>query len=486
MFGKKFTKFADLFNESFTFKPGMVVYEHSYHLTLIQTINEMLEKIDKHNRNPNKEEKIEKPKFMIHTGDAVNMGVVSELYEFIYITNELNIPWFNVLGNHDAQVYGNLSSKEVGVIRPNMGFQTLSHRYNFINMHGKGFYVDGLVYFSPSNAPDSNTLDMDSVYNGFDMREGPRPHSAGLEKLPDKITLPEYIDYDPIQQQLRVAENSAMTEGNYKDLLALSPELSYRTAIEELYEQSISKRVNEPCRDCPGYYYFEAKSPTDETPGILCIVLDTTTNQFEFAKGTVYRDKELEVRPGDEKKLSEQDTKEKKLAQMKWLKGVLGKYRHKGNWMVLVFGHHQLNSTGFFDDSHEELVDVFLDPKNNVVAYFCGHTHEYKITYHENDNHPGAFGFWEIITDSTLEYPKKGSLVTIKHAGGRSWELVIQGFWPYLLETLDDNAPILLKNAKKCFDASKVDDKSKMLKTYQEIEQDQHDVVLKFVYPKTN
>lgn len=388
MFSKELTDFFDKFVQSFKHKPGMVLYDYSYYMTLVGTIKIMCDRLP--------EEQRLKPSFMIHTGDAIDMGVVSELYEFIYITNRLNIPWFNVLGNHDYPVYGNINAEEVGVVRPDMGFQTVSSRYNFINMHGKGFDIDSLVYFSPSNAPHhATTGKMRSVYNGFDMKGSP----------------------------------SLLRDG--KD------------------------RRNLPCSDCPGYYYFEAKRPQGQEPGVLCIVLDTTIEKLQ-AKGTV----------------SDQ--------QLDWLRKTLAKYSDgegKDQWMVLVFGHHPLRKEDFFDKSYETLLELFREPKNNVIAYFCGHTHKHEVKNQD--------GFWEIITDSVFEYPKRGSLVTIYYTEEGKWEMTLQSFWPYFLKEKKEE-PELLKNAKKCFKASKEDDEGKKLvERFKELDQRHYDVVLRFAFPKT-
>ncbi|MGD9046122.1 MAG: metallophosphoesterase, partial [Desulfobacterales bacterium] len=177
MFRKELTDFLDLFTDGFSHHPNLVGYDHSYYLNLIGVMKLL-------NKKLGEEQPV--PSFMIHTGDVAHMGVVSEHYEFLYITNELTIPWYNVLGNHDYPVYGNLSSKDVGVIDPNMGFQTLSCRYNFINMHGMGFEIDPNVYFSPINAPHDSTWEAKkSVYNGFDMK-GAKSVVAGNKEKPCK------------------------------------------------------------------------------------------------------------------------------------------------------------------------------------------------------------------------------------------------------------------------------------------------------------
>lgn len=405
MFSKELTAFFDKFVQSFTHKPNMVLYDHSYYLTLIGTINVLCDKLER-------EEKL-RPAFMMHTGDSIDAGVVSELYEFVYITNRLRIPWYNVIGNHDYPVYGNVDSKEIGVIRPDMGFQTVNSRHNFINMHGRGFDVDHLVYFSPDNAPHDKTRLKKSIFNGFDFVHG-------------------------------------------------------------LPEQDMNERENDPCKDCPGYYYFEALRPQNNESGILCIVLDTTTKDFKMAKGTVYRHKETDGIPNEGKKYE----------QINWLKNVLETYQQHGKWMVFVFGHHPLDD--FFDDSNKELFEFFHTPEYNVIAYFCGHTHKHSIRYYENNKAPGTFGFWEITADSIFEYPKRGSLVNIFYTGNGKWEIRNRGFWPYFLNQADRDAPELLVKAKKCFDASMEDEEGrKLVKRFEKLDQIHHDVVLDFVYPKT-
>ena len=411
MFSKNLTSFFDKFVNSFEHDPDMVFYDYSYYLAVIGAMRILSDRLAN--------EKGIEPSFMIHTGDSVNMGVVSELYELIYITNNLEIPWFNVIGNHDFQVYGNISSKHVGVINPNMGFQTINSRYNFINMHGKGFDLDSRIYFSPDNAPHGNTAsDRRSVYNGFDMR--------------GKFTL----------------ENEFLNE-----------------------------RMNQPCEKCHGYYFFEALEPKDNDPGILCVVLDTTTKNFRFSLGTVYKDVENEDITDKELR------KALKYEQINWLKDVLERYSTKNNWMVLVFAHHPL-SRGFFDESDEELIKIFEKPKYNVIAYFCGHNHTHEINYHKNSNNANTFGFWEVITGSIFEYPKKGSLVTLRLTEEKRWELMLQSFWPYFIKRSNADIPVLLENAKKCFDASMDDNNERKLKKYKKLDPKHHDVKLEFVFPK--
>ena len=241
-------------------------------------------------------------------------------------------------------------------------------------------------------------------------------------------------------------------------------------------ERNYSERKNKPCNNCPGYYHFEALQPKGKEPGVLCVVLDTTTKNFRFAQGTVYRHNETDGQPD----------KSLKMEQISWLKEILNEYSQDGNWMVMVFGHHPLGK-GFLDKSYKELITLFHKPEYNVIAYFCGHTHKHKIKYYRNKKHPESFGFWEIIADSIFEYPKRGSLVTVGYSNENRWELKVQSFWPYFLDKHYHNHefPVMLENAKKSYDASKQDNKGKKLKRFNDPDLIKHrDVKLDFVFPK--
>jgi 3',5'-cyclic AMP phosphodiesterase CpdA len=76
---------------------------------------------------------------MIHTGDSVDAGVVTELYEFLAISNEVQLPWYNVLGNHDSGVFGNIEQDMIFVNNPFVDFMALHSKFNIINMHHSAY-----------------------------------------------------------------------------------------------------------------------------------------------------------------------------------------------------------------------------------------------------------------------------------------------------------------------------------------------------------
>lgn len=405
-------------------------YDYAAYLALIKTINACLD--DK------SMVAAEKPKFMIHTGDAVDASVVEELYEFIYISNKLTMPWFNALGNHDVTVFGNFNNKKVYVNDPSLIFQTLHNKYNFINMHGGGHRVDPNINPGPPSA--EHLMACGSLYHGFDLYNTKENWqiavSKRLESLPQEVEFPEglkeKISYNPYRKLLSfkgLMAEGVMSEEEKDELLRLSEDDAYKKAVEALFNYSrAAVKGKFLCKDCPGYYSFKLRkvngdyvfvSPLEENPPpnpqeIVFIVLNTTTTKPDLAfKGTVSEDSQLE-----------------------WLKDQLEK--NKGA-LILAFGHHPLDSSNFFDESYKNLIDLFHE--YNVIAYFCGHTHAHQIRFHEPRRVHGAHekegasreprwvhGFWEVITDSIIEFPQEGSLVTISKLGDGIGAIDVQGF----------------------------------------------------------
>jgi 3',5'-cyclic AMP phosphodiesterase CpdA len=192
--------------------PYLEAYDGAVYFAIVQSINATVDKYSDKN-DPRR------PVFMIHTGDAVDAGVMTELYEFVYISNELDIPWYNVLGNHDSGTFGNLDPEKTYLKAPFVDFMTIHSTLDFINMHHNIETVYPFSLRAPKNTGREKTTstDNDSMYSKFN----------GFDKL--MYSPGEILDSDDI------------------------------------------------CEVCPGYYSIEAKSGNDSTgdPAIQLIVINT-------------------------------------------------------------------------------------------------------------------------------------------------------------------------------------------------------------------
>ncbi len=70
------------------------------------------------------------PQFVIHTGDAVDAGLISELSEFIAVMHELDVPFYSLVGNHDNLFFGTLPPPD-----PAPKWMSLRSTADFVRQH---------------------------------------------------------------------------------------------------------------------------------------------------------------------------------------------------------------------------------------------------------------------------------------------------------------------------------------------------------------
>jgi predicted phosphodiesterase len=120
--------------------------------------------------------------FMIHTGDGIDAGTIEELYQFIYISNQLTIPWLNAVGNHDIAIFGNYQERLAYTRQAGVNFYPVGNLSNFVWMHRKERVISGFgrhLLPTPSEGGHPPSEDMfpgkklpPTFHHGFDLALG--------------------------------------------------------------------------------------------------------------------------------------------------------------------------------------------------------------------------------------------------------------------------------------------------------------------------
>ncbi len=122
--------------------------------------------------------------FMIHTGDAIDAGTIEELYQFIHISDQLRIPWLNVVGNHDVSIFGNYKERLGYTRQAGVTFFPVGNLANFVWMHRGERAISGFGHHllpvpsegghSPSESYYPDKKLPATFHHGFDYEPGQR------------------------------------------------------------------------------------------------------------------------------------------------------------------------------------------------------------------------------------------------------------------------------------------------------------------------
>jgi 3',5'-cyclic AMP phosphodiesterase CpdA len=293
-----------------------------------------------------------RPSFVVHTGDAVDAGVYSELLQFITVMDALEVPWLSVVGNHDNMFFGTFPPNLMSGLDILVPFIPIVDTDRFMKMHS------------------TRGLDQDSSL--------PHPAGRGADHPP---TTHGRIGFTP--------RGDRVIEPHGSSFHGFDLACPKRGLIADADQGKL-------CAEARGYYAFD--TPLDGGGTLRAIVLNTA----EVVPTTAFQG------------TMRQSTGNMLPEQIRWLKRELAEDRpgiaekDKRKSLFIVFGHHDLRSF-WTSEQADELRSIFLhEPR--LLAYVAGHRHANDVVAWERK---GGAPFWEILGGSTLVYPQLGHVIDL-------------------------------------------------------------------------
>ncbi len=300
--------------------------------------------------------------FVLHTGDATDVGTRGELLAFVGLGNALRVPWFNAIGNHDVLFFGNFTQDDLTIqnaLAP--GALPTTSRRQFVKWHGRSVVTEGLSEHLWQHGP---TLTF-RPFGGTTAEES-RSFFHGF----DRATWDACVTCDSAQGR-RVP---APLTSHASLLISVDPPLRLLILDTMLPDESITKIGR---REFPG---IGAEGYLNE-------------NEFDWLNDELAHAEAA----GERVILAAHHPLAKRTADPAG--GGAGKPVLKGT----VAG---------IRDAH---VLPHLLRSNPVRAYLAGHTHSAYINRHRE----GARQLLEVVAPSTHELPQVALLVTLLRQGER-------------------------------------------------------------------
>lgn len=311
------------------------------------------------------------PKFVIHTGDSIDTGAVSELVRFHRLVDRLVIPLFEELGNHDLFAFGNLvptsrrdSDRECTPVSALLGKKTW--------IAPRRLCVDQQVRCPGCSGEDGDLIARPSIQLS---RERFMQHFVH-----DRVS--------PASQLHKIGRGAYCA--NTKPMIRNdSYTLAHGFDLGTADDRPVGRKL--------GYYAFVQPLEGSDRNAVF-IELD---GEDLPANGG-----------GTHGHLGH--------AQVRWLRAVLScvAQDHPRD-LVLVFAHQPLSMLDVEPQDRDRAdparsVAHILETSRNVVGYFYGHHHMHAIC---GDGPAACTSFWEVETASLIEFPQEARLVRIKQIG---------------------------------------------------------------------
>ena len=334
----------------------------------------------------------ERHSFVIHTGDSVDSNMTSELERFHTLIDRLKIPFFELFGNHDLLVFGNLTPTETHdtdatctPVASLIGHETAWAPHKIC--------VDELVNRCPT-----------CLGNDVALLASPKGHAETRRRFMEVLA---HTVAEP------AAEPVANETGEYCS--ATQPKV-FRGGYSRAHGFDLGTRSGALDGERLGYYAFTQKLAGSDGRSAVFIALDSE----ELAAGAGG----IRGHVGHE--------------QLTWLRGVLDCVQAlHAHDLVFVFAHQPLSMLDVDEVDRGNDVLKTLEAHKNVVGYLYGHNHQHMIC---GDNRSGVCSrFWEVETGSLIEFPQEGRLVRVKQVGKRLAFLELSTFTEQLRQ---DGSPM--------------------------------------------
>jgi hypothetical protein len=328
------------------------------------------------------------PSFVIHTGDSIDAGMVSELKRFHRIIDRLRIPFYELFGNHDVLVFGNLTptdavaqadDRKCSPVGALLGAETA--------WAPNKICVDAKV----KPCSDCSVKDVELVASTSGHTETRRGFMAQL--------------HHNLSQLVAQPRGDRKTGSYCEDTRpkVMNDALSYTHGFD------LGTRDDLFSGDPLGYYAFVAPLADDDRHAVF-IALDG--EDLDDNRGGILG------HIGH--------------AQLQWLQSVLACVaKEHARDLVFVLAHQPLSGMRVDPADAQHDVEATLRASPNVVAYLFGHHHKNEIC---GDRRPlTCTKFWEIQTASLIEFPQEARMVRIKQVGKQLGFLEVSTFHEQLV-----------------------------------------------------
>jgi hypothetical protein len=338
----------------------------------------------------------ERPRFVIHTGDSVDSNAMSELRRFHTVIDRLRIPFFELFGNHDVLVFGNLTptdqteqanDKKCAPVATLLGRET--------RVAPNKICVD--VHVKPCATCTARDVELIASTEG---------HAATRKRFIDEL---QHSPEDP------VAEPAVLAPGAY---CADTRPRVMNAAYSRAHGFDLGTSDDTLTGPRLGYYAFVEPLPDQRHAVFIALNGEEITDYQGGIGGRISRE------------------------QLAWLQRVLDcvKQPAHAHDLVFVLAHQPLGllTVESARGQPELSVEETLRGSPNVVGFLYGHHHNNAICADRRVDAKGQLKtctrFWEIETASLVEFPQEARLLRIKQLGKQLAFLEVSTFGEQLAD----------------------------------------------------